>query len=523
MTEKFRPSSNTPEGNNSGDKKLNFEVSSAKAKTMMLLAGLSVTAPTFAKSTDNKDKKVIIANNPEQENPEKEFFSQWSLLTPEEAQKTLEQFQNEERLRYLPQPDATKEGRSLEKIQSLEALSEGALRVTPQSPQWIREMMTRTMLKRQEGATFPLMLAEINGEKVVLIVGVKHSVNGIYQNIGDEVGMVGDLMGGPGEKVGLWGEVVGEYGIEEAKFVVMKARYGSLGTELTDENDWLDVRTLVPETEPINTTEENIAYFLGQSQVYDITNPNLTPGEWIYTYNHDLRGEQNTLTQLKSFQDGKSLSIPLQNYNPDSLTIGLGSSGSPIVTTRTQDITPELMQKEQATLSEARQIMENTKLRGLNEAGSWIGQDVEVQHLNDISRFISQIESDLGGKILTDMYDLKINGAGKVEVIGKTLDSLTTSIEEIDAPLPEGYKLEQNYPNPFNPTTKISFSLPKSGYVQLKIFDLLGSEIKTIVNGWKPAGRYEVQFRADNLPSGMYIYQLQAGENFTSKKMMLVR
>jgi hypothetical protein len=89
--------------------------------------------------------------------------------------------------------------------------------------------------------------------------------------------------------------------------------------------------------------------------------------------------------------------------------------------------------------------------------------------------------------------------------------------------LPTSYDLSQNYPNPFNPTTKISFSLPQADVVTLKVYDILGAEVATLVNGKMAAGKYELNFDASNLPSGAYIYRIVTN-NFTStKKMMLLK
>jgi hypothetical protein len=89
---------------------------------------------------------------------------------------------------------------------------------------------------------------------------------------------------------------------------------------------------------------------------------------------------------------------------------------------------------------------------------------------------------------------------------------------------PEGYRLSQNYPNPFNPSTTISYSIPQSGFVSLKIYDLLGQEIQTAVNEFKTAGDYTVHINTNNLPSGIYFYTLQVGDNYSkTKKMILAR
>ena len=91
------------------------------------------------------------------------------------------------------------------------------------------------------------------------------------------------------------------------------------------------------------------------------------------------------------------------------------------------------------------------------------------------------------------------------------------------APKPYSFRLEQNYPNPFNPTTKISYTLAKSGSVKLTVHDVLGREIAVLVNGDENAGGHTVEFNASNLSSGIYFYQLKADGFSSVKKMMLVK
>jgi len=89
--------------------------------------------------------------------------------------------------------------------------------------------------------------------------------------------------------------------------------------------------------------------------------------------------------------------------------------------------------------------------------------------------------------------------------------------------MPNKYELLQNYPNPFNPNTTITYQLPKSGSVTLKIFDVLGREVKTLVNEQKEMGRYTVTFNASSFASGMYVYQLRANDFISTKKMLLLK
>jgi len=86
---------------------------------------------------------------------------------------------------------------------------------------------------------------------------------------------------------------------------------------------------------------------------------------------------------------------------------------------------------------------------------------------------------------------------------------------------PETFQLFQNYPNPFNPRTTISYSIPQSGFVELKIFNMLGREIQTLVNEFRQAGRYSFDFDASRLSNGVYFYQLKVGNRFSETKKML--
>jgi hypothetical protein len=86
---------------------------------------------------------------------------------------------------------------------------------------------------------------------------------------------------------------------------------------------------------------------------------------------------------------------------------------------------------------------------------------------------------------------------------------------------PNAFRLEQNFPNPFNPTTDISFSLAQAGYTELKVYDLLGREVKTLVNSELTAGLHQVNFEAVDLPSGAYIYRLTSGNQSQVRRMVL--
>ena len=139
------------------------------------------------------------------------------------------------------------------------------------------------------------------------------------------------------------------------------------------------------------------------------------------------------------------------------------------------------------------------------------------------------------GNIQTDTLDFDSFFAPNIGLVGQELRrgalsrrsvlneiNLITDINVNENNLSE-FKLFQNYPNPFNPVTKIGFSIPKSEMVQIKIYDVLGKELKTILNEYKQAGVYEVEFDGNNLPSGVYLYIMISGSYSETKKMILLR
>ena len=95
----------------------------------------------------------------------------------------------------------------------------------------------------------------------------------------------------------------------------------------------------------------------------------------------------------------------------------------------------------------------------------------------------------------------------------------SNSIENV----PQTYSLHQNYPNPFNPVTNINFDIPKNCIVSIKVYDITGREISTLVDQSVPAGSYNVEFDATNIASGTYFYKIQAGDFVATKKMLLVK
>ena len=106
-------------------------------------------------------------------------------------------------------------------------------------------------------------------------------------------------------------------------------------------------------------------------------------------------------------------------------------------------------------------------------------------------------------------------------------NDFVVDVEDIAQIPPLEFSLSQNYPNPFNPNTKISWQTPVSSFITLKVYDVLGNEVATLVDEYKPAGKYEVELNPSssikNLSSGIYFYRIQAGSFAQTKKMMVLK
>ena len=121
---------------------------------------------------------------------------------------------------------------------------------------------------------------------------------------------------------------------------------------------------------------------------------------------------------------------------------------------------------------------------------------------------------------VTDISDGSINDESDAVF---TID-IISSVNDNDEGIPTVYALEQNFPNPFNPSTKIKYSDSTIfSSVVVKVFDVLGNEIETLVNEEKSVGTYELTWNASNLPSGVYFYRIQAGDFVDTKKMLLLK
>ena len=148
-----------------------------------------------------------------------------------------------------------------------------------------------------------------------------------------------------------------------------------------------------------------------------------------------------------------------------------------------------------------------------------------------INNFQTTIREVLGLPTNTKLYfarNIGMLGSGKnywidsASVNGIVFSNIT-DVKENYKSITNEFMLYQNYPNPFNPSTTIKYQIPQSGLVTIKVYNLLGKEVKTLVNQYQNTESHEVKFNAGNLPSGIYFYRLETSRYSKTKKLLLVK
>ncbi len=172
---------------------------------------------------------------------------------------------------------------------------------------------------------------------------------------------------------------------------------------------------------------------------------------------------------------------------------------------------------------------------GNNSIGPVSSDSTEVYNINGNTWTVIPNKPTPSHNISASVIARAVGDTAKIYVVGGTNNTTNTAAFEVigcggnvlgietNGGVPKTYTLAQNYPNPFNPSTNIKFGLPKSGIVKLVIFDLLGREVTTLINGFKDAGSYTVNFDASSLASGVYFYRIEANEFTQTKKMLLIK
>lgn len=169
---------------------------------------------------------------------------------------------------------------------------------------------------------------------------------------------------------------------------------------------------------------------------------------------------------------------------------------------------------------------DNRGVDSTKSPSTWYGYDLETSTFVDSFSLPFNDEADEFPRSLAFSPDGK---TAYVSFFGNAFNRVykftnsTVDVEQVSGALPTNFTLEQNYPNPFNPSTVISFAIPKSGLVTLKVYDMLGQEITTLLNEEISTGAYNVSFDGSNLASGTYMYSLRVGDFQQTKKMILMK
>ena len=161
---------------------------------------------------------------------------------------------------------------------------------------------------------------------------------------------------------------------------------------------------------------------------------------------------------------------------------------------------------------------DNVSGKQVNHIAKWDGKNwysVDGGMNNDVYTMIVFNDELYAGGIFTIAGKVSANRIAKL--------SLPVGLKDKSDIPPYDYKLFQNYPNPYNPTTTINYQIPGDGFVTLKIYDVLGKEVATLVNENKYTGRYNVEFNAGNLASGVYLYQIKVNDFVSTKKLVLLK
>jgi hypothetical protein len=263
--------------------------------------------------------------------------------------------------------------------------------------------------------------------------------------------------------------------------------------------------------ENADTTDNGLNIIYGNiqgSNVYDLYNNTLDP---IFAQNNDWRVYDSTLIEDHIFHNVDSSALGIVKFMPFSAQI------------------PVELTSFIASVIGGKVVLNWITATELNNSG------FEIQRLKDSN--VEELQNweaigfvrgngttteksfytfaDQNPFVRTTYYRLKqIDFDGSYEY---------SNIVEVDFSLPIKFSLEQNYPNPFNPSTKIIWQSPVAGHQTLTVYDVLGNEIVKLVDEFKPAGSYEIDFNASKLSSGVYFYQIQAGTFVETKKMILIR
>jgi Secretion system C-terminal sorting domain/FIMAH domain len=168
---------------------------------------------------------------------------------------------------------------------------------------------------------------------------------------------------------------------------------------------------------------------------------------------------------------------------------------------------------------------ENSLIKSLENALKSLEKGNAGPAGNQLEAFINKVEAQKGKKLTEEEADYLIATVEiMIDFIESNLEkSASNNFTTTSDIRPTEYTLVQNYPNPFNPKTNITYQIPQTTFVTLKVYNSLGQEIAILVNEQQSTGTYDVEFKSSNLPSGLYIYKIQTNNYQSAKKMILLK
>jgi photosystem II stability/assembly factor-like uncharacterized protein len=295
---------------------------------------------------------------------------------------------------------------------------------------------------------------------------------------------------------------------------------------------------------------ENVGIALGGYSIYKTTDGGITWSQKLYLYGRalddiDFADQYNGIvvgglvTQIiKTTDAGETWNIQYATSNMwlhgvsyfdvnNCIAVGWQGSGGTIILKTTNGGTDWFQQMSGISLEELNDVS------FVNENnGTIVGPNGTILNTTDGGYTWIQ-QSSITTNDLFNVYFTNPQNGFAIGEDGTLISTYLPGVVSVEPeneiePSPKNYLLSQNYPNPFNPVTKIKYSIPQNvkretGNVNLKIYDVLGREVATLVNEEKPAGEYEVEFDGSSLTSGIYFYQIKAGEFLQTKKMVLLK